>query len=150
MQVRSKSFIKTVMGALSYEVEIHISEGRHKTIRGFAFPVVSVHKTETDPVINGQSLTGNQAREKTTRMALFHGKRLFPSDEHFRLDCLGVKTAHYNPFFSCISNGVYAENAVRIRMLDPYQSLDVLWEDPFQQRFFGHNVFVLKGVEDPK
>jgi hypothetical protein len=120
------------MGPFSCQVEINISQGRHKTIRGNAFPVVSVRENESDPVMDGKALAGNKASKKTTRMTFFHGKWIFPINEHFCPDCLGVKAAYYDPFFFA-SMWVYAENTVRIRMLNPDQPFNVFRQNSLQQ-----------------
>jgi hypothetical protein len=98
MQVSSKAVVKTMMGPLSRQVKINVSESRHKTIRSNAFPVVAVRKNESYPVMNGKPLVGNKACEKAALMAFFHGSRIFPVEEHFCPDCFGVKTAYDDPF----------------------------------------------------
>jgi hypothetical protein len=117
------------MGPFSCQVEINISEGRQKTIGSNAFPLIAVRKNEPDPVMDGKALLGNEAREKATLMAFFHGDWIFTVNEHFCPHCFGVKTAYDDPFFFA-GMRVYTQDTVGIRMLNPDQPFNVFLWDP--------------------
>jgi hypothetical protein len=94
--------------------------------------MVSIRKNESDLVMDGKALLGNEACKKATRMTFFHRKRVSPVNEHFCPDCLRVKTAYDDPFF-LTGIWVYAENTVGVRMLDPDQPFNVFRRNPLQQ-----------------
>jgi hypothetical protein len=120
----AKPVVKAVMRPFSDQVEINVSQGGQKTIRGNAFPGIAVGENESQPVLQGNALGGNKARKKATLITFFHGQRSFSIDEHLRAGRFGMETA-YDDSSSLAGVWMHTQDTVGIRVLYPDQPFDI-------------------------
>jgi hypothetical protein len=123
--VGSKLLVKALMAPLSCQIEVYIPKGGQKSIRGIAFPVLSIGEGEPKPIRQREASIRDEGRKETTWMTFYHGHRFSPFDEQVCSRCIGMESANHEAFFAFHSIRVDPKNAMWVWMLDPDQPFDV-------------------------